>query len=98
VPKTGSWCASRAMSFRLGAPGTIATAMDASAMPPVYQRELPGRCRRRSRRSGQSRLADRLAQQHRPGMPGQPVSRSGDPQPVVPRRILPREEHSCPGI
>jgi hypothetical protein len=93
APRTGAWRASRVMSFMLVAPSMIA--METSAAPRVHQRELPGPRQRRSQRGGQPGLVGQLAQQHRPSMPDQPVGLSGDPQPVIPRRILHREVRSC---
>jgi hypothetical protein len=43
APKTGSWCASRAMSFMLAAPSAIATAIETSAIPRSISGNFPFR-------------------------------------------------------
>jgi hypothetical protein len=43
TPNSGSWCASRAMSFMLVAPSTIAAAMDTRAMPRSTSGNFPAR-------------------------------------------------------
>jgi hypothetical protein len=84
------------MSFMLVAPSAIATAMLTSATPRSTSGNFPARASADPSAAVSPAWSAQLAQQHRPGMPDQPVSLSGDPQPVIPRRILHRGERSCP--
>ena len=84
------------MSLRLAAPSTIATARDTSAIPRSISGNLPARASAGPQRASQSRLVSQLAQQYRPGMARHRAVFGGDPQPVIPRRIL-HHERSCPG-
>ena len=61
------------MSFMLVAPSTIATAIDTSATPLSTSGNFPARASAGPSAAVSPHLVGELAQQHRPGVPGQAV-------------------------
>src|SRR5258708_4979910 len=78
------------------APSAIAIAIDTRATPRSTSGNLPRPGQYRAEPRGQPAPVGELAQQHRPGMPGQASPFAGHLRPVVPPRMLHGEKRSCP--